>query len=149
MVPLLPPLGDPNHKELISFIEINKTGDSGYSCHRTVSKTTPTCLNRKSIGHILCSRRERFVRHKTVILCNRLARARRRATQSPSPCEPWLPAKLCRCAVPSVFMSKTRATSDAFPTRHWLSRHPCRSLGAHAHRCIISTPYNSKTSNKL
>lgn len=52
MVPLLPPLGDPNHKELISFIEINKTGDSGYSCHRTVSKTTPTCLNRKSIGHI-------------------------------------------------------------------------------------------------
>ncbi|RYC42640.1 hypothetical protein CTN06_12785 [Pectobacterium zantedeschiae] len=58
--------------------------------------------------------------------------------QSPPPCEPWLPAKLCRCAMPSVFMTANRATSDAFPTRHWLSRHPCRSLGGHAYRCIIS-----------
>ncbi|GLW37730.1 hypothetical protein Pcaca04_16660 [Pectobacterium carotovorum subsp. carotovorum] len=49
MVPLLPPLGGRNHKELIFFIEINKIG---YSRHRTVSKTTPTRLNRKSIGHI-------------------------------------------------------------------------------------------------
>ncbi|GKW14701.1 hypothetical protein PEC301937_06510 [Pectobacterium carotovorum subsp. carotovorum] len=52
MVPLLPPLGGRNHKELIFFIEINKIGDSGYSRHRTVPKTTPTRLNRKSIRHI-------------------------------------------------------------------------------------------------
>ncbi|GKV82974.1 hypothetical protein PEC106664_37480 [Pectobacterium carotovorum subsp. carotovorum] len=52
MVPLLPPLGGRNPKELIFFIEINKIGDSGYFCHRVVSKTTPTRLNRKYIGHI-------------------------------------------------------------------------------------------------
>ncbi|TCV05909.1 hypothetical protein EDC54_105179 [Samsonia erythrinae] len=52
MLPLLPPLGGRNHKELISFIKINKVGDSGYPYHRVVSKTTPTRLNRKSIGHI-------------------------------------------------------------------------------------------------
>lgn len=39
MVPLLPPLGDPNHKELISFIEINKTGDSGYPRHYDGAKS--------------------------------------------------------------------------------------------------------------
>ncbi|MCL6326239.1 hypothetical protein CUU45_04155 [Pectobacterium polaris] len=54
-------------------------------------------------------------------------------------------AKLCRYAMPSVFMTANRATSDAFPTRHWLSRHPCRSLGGHAHRCIIFTPDNGQT----
>ncbi|WP_219605979.1 hypothetical protein, partial [Pectobacterium brasiliense] len=45
-------------------------------------------------------------------------------TQAPQPCEPWLLAKLCRYAVPSVFMTANRAASDAFPTRHWLSRRP-------------------------
>ncbi|MCL6360405.1 hypothetical protein EXT49_10225 [Pectobacterium polaris] len=54
-------------------------------------------------------------------------------------------AKLCRYAMPSVFMTANRATSDAFQTRHWLSRHPCRSLGGHAHRCIIFTPDNSQS----
>ncbi|WP_349855082.1 hypothetical protein [Pectobacterium aroidearum] len=44
--------------------------------------------------------------------------------QAPQPCEPWLLAKLCRYAVPSVFMTANRAASDAFPTRHWLSRRP-------------------------
>nr|WP_240642603.1 hypothetical protein [Pectobacterium versatile] len=44
--------------------------------------------------------------------------------QSPPPCEPRLPAKLCRCAVPSAFVTANRAASDAFPTRHWLSRRP-------------------------
>ncbi|QDX96693.1 hypothetical protein EGD00_05510 [Pectobacterium carotovorum subsp. carotovorum] len=64
--------------------------------------------------------------------------------QSPPPCEPRLPAKSCRYAVPSVCMTPFRAASDAFPTRHWLSRHPCRSLGVHVHRCIIFTPDNGK-----
>ncbi|GKX41354.1 hypothetical protein SOASR015_03880 [Pectobacterium carotovorum subsp. carotovorum] len=27
-------------------------------------------------------------------------------------------------AVPSVFLTASRAASDAFPTRHWLSRRP-------------------------
>ncbi|MFP9433994.1 hypothetical protein AB6D41_06470, partial [Pectobacterium brasiliense] len=54
------------------------------------------------------------------------------------PENPGFPAKLCRYAMPSVAMTARRAASDAFPTRHWLSRHPCRSLGGHAHRCIIS-----------
>ncbi|RJL23503.1 hypothetical protein D5074_10360 [Pectobacterium polaris] len=60
--------------------------------------------------------------------------------QSPPPCEPRLPAKSCRYAVPSALMITLRAASDAFQTRHWLSRRPCRSLGAHDHRCIIFTP---------
>ncbi|RJL51934.1 hypothetical protein D5071_08985 [Pectobacterium carotovorum] len=84
------------------------------------------------------------MRYNTAIPCHLVARARHRAAQLPSPCEPWLPAKLCRCAMPSVFMSTIRAASDAFPTRHWLSRHPCRSLDAHAHRCIIFTPNNTQ-----
>ncbi|MCL6358737.1 hypothetical protein EXT49_01555 [Pectobacterium polaris] len=65
--------------------------------------------------------------------------------QAPQPCEPWLLAKLCRYAVPSVNMTANRAASDAFPTRHWLSRHPCCSLGGHIRRCIIFTPCESKT----
>ncbi|CAG76654.1 hypothetical protein ECA3755 [Pectobacterium atrosepticum SCRI1043] len=39
--------------------------------------------------------------------------------------------------MPSVLMTAFRAASDAFPTRHWLSRHPCRSLGVHVLLSII------------
>ncbi|RJL47554.1 hypothetical protein D5078_05660 [Pectobacterium carotovorum] len=48
--------------------------------------------------------------------------------QAPQPCEPWLLAKLCRYAVPSVCMTADRAASAAMS---------CRSLGGQAHRCII------------
>ncbi|MCL6373970.1 hypothetical protein EXT64_13790 [Pectobacterium atrosepticum] len=59
-----------------------------------------------------------------------------------SPHDPRLLAKLCRYAVPSAFMTTFRADCDALPARHSLSRRPCRSLGGHAHRCIIFTPDN-------
>ncbi|TAI87465.1 hypothetical protein EG333_10235 [Pectobacterium versatile] len=59
-----------------------------------------------------------------------------------SPHDPRLLAKLCRYAVPSAFMTTFRADGDALPARHRLSRRPCRSLGAHSHRCIIFTPDN-------
>ncbi len=41
------------------------------------------------------------MRYNTAIPCYLVASARRRAAQSPPPCEPRLPAKLCRCAIPS------------------------------------------------
>ncbi|MCA5928706.1 hypothetical protein LES60_18810 [Pectobacterium brasiliense] len=64
------------------------------------------------------------MRHNTVILMLPCSTRPTQGAQSPPPCEPWLPAKLCRFAVPSVFMTVNRAASDAFPTRHWLSRRP-------------------------
>ncbi|TAI82018.1 hypothetical protein EG333_19390 [Pectobacterium versatile] len=39
--------------------------------------------------------------------------------------------------MPSTFMPAVRTTSDAFPTRRWLSRHPCRSSGGHVRLCVI------------
>ncbi|MCL6379246.1 hypothetical protein EXT57_18020 [Pectobacterium brasiliense] len=66
-----------------------------------------------------------------------------------SPHDPRLLAKLCRYAVPSTFMTTFRADCDALPARHSLSRRPCRSLGGHAHRCIIFTPDNVNLRNNL
>ncbi|ACT13456.1 hypothetical protein PC1_2425 [Pectobacterium carotovorum subsp. carotovorum PC1] len=57
MVPLLPPLGDPNHKELISFIEINKTGDSGYSRHYDGAKSR---AGAQPLGHIFMQMQRLF-----------------------------------------------------------------------------------------
>ncbi|RUR91945.1 hypothetical protein KHDHEBDM_03695 [Pectobacterium polaris] len=58
-------------------------------------------LHRLSLRQILCRFSDLFVRYNTAIPCHLVARARHRASQSPSPCEPWLLAKLCRYAMPS------------------------------------------------
>lgn len=57
MVPLLPPLRDPNHKELISFIEINKTGDSGYPRHYDGAKSR---AGAQPLGHIFMQMQRLF-----------------------------------------------------------------------------------------
>ncbi|WP_152487371.1 hypothetical protein, partial [Dickeya chrysanthemi] len=50
-------------------------------------------------------------------------------------------AKLCRCAVPSVFAPAVRAARDAFQTRHGLSPRPCGSPGEVAH---LSTVFDAE-----
>ncbi|MBN3168784.1 hypothetical protein H5A22_05640 [Pectobacterium brasiliense] len=56
------------------------------------------------------------------------------------PVTPGFRRELRRCAVPSALVSACRAAGDAFPTRHQLSRHPCRSLGGNDHLSAIFTP---------
>ncbi|MZG51824.1 hypothetical protein F6X66_18225 [Dickeya solani] len=68
--------------------------------------------------------------------------ARQGEVQTPPLLDHWLRAKLCRFAVPSAFAFAVRAARDAFPTRHELSRHPCRSPGEVAHLSTVLTPEN-------
>ncbi|AFI91403.1 Hypothetical protein W5S_3329 [Pectobacterium parmentieri] len=52
-------------------------------------------------AYALCRLRGRFVRHNIVIFMLPRSTRPTQGAQSPPPCEPWLPAKLCRYAMPS------------------------------------------------
>ncbi|WP_081642544.1 hypothetical protein, partial [Dickeya dadantii] len=62
-------------------------------------------------------------------------------TQTPPLLDHWLVAKLCRCAVPSVFAAAVRAARDALPARHGLSPRPCGSPGGGER---LSTVFNAR-----
>ncbi|MEI7223048.1 hypothetical protein WCU94_17885, partial [Pectobacterium carotovorum] len=52
--------------------------------------------------------------------------------------------ELCRCAVPSAFVAAIRAASDAFPTRHCLSRRPAAHPAVTPTSAQFCTPERQK-----